>query len=233
MDQQVFYEVVVPLLGMRDAALLAISTILDPSNFYTKLVEMVDGAGEPLFEIQKFEMVCAACKKTDEPWKCTHMGDTMPPWMSGEKHEKIRHFMPEELMGRETMGISMTDARKAFNGKIVREFEKKPARPLPTNTGFIFTAVDPNAGGLSEYAVVSIVVFEGSTTVSAHPTDVFHRRPNTSVWLQTAAVCHGARSTASIKFHDTASADSYARRWGTQTLGSHHPAQHRSSPAGL
>ena len=38
MDQQVKYEVVVPLLGMRDAALLAISTILDPSNFYTKLV---------------------------------------------------------------------------------------------------------------------------------------------------------------------------------------------------
>jgi hypothetical protein len=51
------------------------------------------------------------------------MGATMPPWMSGEKHEKIRHFMPEELMGRETMGISMTDARKAFNGKLINAVE--------------------------------------------------------------------------------------------------------------
>lgn len=168
MDQQVFYEVVVPLLGMRDAALLAISTILDPSNFYTKLVEMVDGNGEPLFEIQKFEMVCEACRKTEEPWKCTHMGDTMPPWMSGEKHEKIRHFMPEELMGRETMGIAMTDARKAFNGKLVKAFDEKPGAELSLSGAgdcFIFTAVDPNAGGLSEYAIVSLLVKDGLATV--------------------------------------------------------------------
>ena len=40
MDQQVFYEVVVPLLGMRDTALIAISTILGPDNFYSKLVDL-------------------------------------------------------------------------------------------------------------------------------------------------------------------------------------------------
>ena len=37
---------------------------------------MVDGNGEPLFEIQKFEMVCDDYRKTEEPWKCNHMGAT-------------------------------------------------------------------------------------------------------------------------------------------------------------
>ena len=129
---------------------------------------MVDGNGEHLFEIQKFEMVCDDCRKSEEPWKCNHMGATMPPWMSGEKHEKIRHFMPEELMGRETMGITMTDARKAFNGKLVKAFLEQDLRSLEQSTAqgsFIFTAVDPNAGGLSEYAIVSILMKDGHCTV--------------------------------------------------------------------
>ena len=122
MDQQVFYEVVVPLLGMRDSALLAISTILDPSNFYTKLIDMRDQNGELLFEINRFELVCDACRKTDTPWLCTHMTDTLPPWMSGKKHDTIRSFMPEDLLGRETMGITTTLAQKAFASSIVKSF---------------------------------------------------------------------------------------------------------------
>jgi hypothetical protein len=62
--------------------------------------------------------VCEKCKKTETPWQCTHMGDTLPPWMSGEKHAKIRNFMPTDLLGRETMGITTTLAQKAFTGKV-------------------------------------------------------------------------------------------------------------------
>ena len=195
MDPQVFYEVVVPLLGMRDTALIAISTILDPSNFYTKLVDMVDSDGVPLFDVRKFELVCDACRKTKTPWRCTHMTDTMPPWLSEDKHHKIRAFLPEELVGRETMGVTMSDATKAFSDEYIELFESGTGVSLPEGLGFngadlfnngvlfnprssqppaasdapqfsIYTAVDPNGGGLSEYAVASIAVFQGKTVVS-------------------------------------------------------------------
>ena len=197
MDQQVFYEVVVPLLGMRDTALIAISTILDPSNFYSKLVDLRDSSGTPMFDVQKFELVCDACRQTKTPWRCTHMTDTMPPWLSSEKHSKIRQFLPEELVGRETMGIAMSDGCRAFEASAVEAFATTDPQLLPTHAGLntatsavtgktfdmsrdpvprasdapghvIFTAVDPNGGGLSEYAVASILCFQGSTVVSAY-----------------------------------------------------------------
>lgn len=191
MDPQVFYEVVVPLLGLRETAMIAISTILDPSNFYTKLVDMKDANGVGLFDVQKFELVCPACRKTETPWQCTHMTETMPPWLSEDKHTKIRNFLPQELIGRETMGITMSDATKAFDGKIVKRFEQAAPAALPPNFAellrgriteqavkhdftlharevpgsCIFTAVDPNGGGLSEYAVASILFVRGQHVV--------------------------------------------------------------------
>lgn len=189
MDPQVFYEVVVPLLGLRDTAMLAISTILDPSNFYTKLVDMKDSSGKGLFDVQRFELVCAACRATDTPWKCTHMTETMPPWLSEDKHTKIRSFLPPELVGRETMGITMTDATKAFEGKLVSTFEAEglyklrrdhsehirlrcvgaqPGKRLEARmcaSECIYTAVDPNGGGASEYAIASIMFVNGAHVV--------------------------------------------------------------------
>ena len=190
MDPQVFYEVVVPLLGLRDTAMIAISTILDPSNFYTKLVDMKDASGKGLFDVQKFELVCPACRATDTPWTCTHMTETMPPWLSEDKHNKIRSFLPPELVGRETMGITMSDSTRAFEGKLVTQFESNPPHiicdlysdtikhaklgdyPETTMTALmcasdcIYTAVDPNGGGVSEYAVASVAFIGGKHVVS-------------------------------------------------------------------
>jgi hypothetical protein len=192
MDQQVFYEVVVPLLGLRDTALIAISTILGPDNFYTKLVELKDKQGKTLFDIQKFELVCDACRKTATPWQCTHMTDTLPPWLSEDKHTKIREFLPAELIGRETMGITMSDATRAFEGPLVDRFAARAAVQLPPlkrwlsdNVLFInpigapdpqahqvpgsaiYTAVDPSGGGASEYAIASVLHHAGVLTVRA------------------------------------------------------------------
>jgi len=204
MDQQVFYEVVVPLLGLRDTALIAISTILDPSNFYTKLIDMKDPDGKALFDVQKFELVCAKCKASSTPWECTHMTDTLPPWLSGEKHHKIRNFLPPELIGRETMGITMSDSNKAFSAGSITSFSSAPLAALPVvaeyvcrrvlQTQFIttkhilaeqapasaiYTAVDPSGGGASEYAIASVLHFNGKINVRAPRTSATPSAPRT------------------------------------------------------
>lgn len=54
MDTAVFYEVVVPLLELDRTALICISTILDPCNYYSKLLELKDHNGESFFQVHRF-----------------------------------------------------------------------------------------------------------------------------------------------------------------------------------
>ena len=43
-------EVIVPLLSMQESVLLCISTLLDGSNHYSKMFELMGDDGEPLFK---------------------------------------------------------------------------------------------------------------------------------------------------------------------------------------
>ena len=57
MDTAVFYEVVVPLLELDRTALICISTILDPLNYYSKLLELKDERGEPFFQVSSLHSI--------------------------------------------------------------------------------------------------------------------------------------------------------------------------------
>lgn len=43
---------------MQQSVLLCISTILDSGNHYSKMMEMVDDYGHPIFESIKITLVC-------------------------------------------------------------------------------------------------------------------------------------------------------------------------------
>ena len=63
-------EVVVPLLSMQSSVLLCISTLLDGSNHYSKMIALRDETGKPVFESIAISLVCDACLKSDHPEKC-------------------------------------------------------------------------------------------------------------------------------------------------------------------
>ena len=61
---EVWMEVVIPLLEVRDTGLIAISTPLDQSNFYSTLVQMTDPAsGQKVFEVLEARAACARVSK--------------------------------------------------------------------------------------------------------------------------------------------------------------------------
>jgi hypothetical protein len=70
MSPDLFFQVVVPLLGVKNTALLAISTPQDEFNYYTELMNMKDQFGEGLFFTIKLGLICAKCAKTGEA--CNH-----------------------------------------------------------------------------------------------------------------------------------------------------------------
>ena len=49
MDMWVFFEVVVPLLELEDTCLIAVTTVMDDDNFYSKLLDIRDENDKPLF----------------------------------------------------------------------------------------------------------------------------------------------------------------------------------------
>ena len=83
LDQEVFQEVVVPLLGVRDTALIGISTPLDANNFYSELVQSVKPDGSPLFNVVTIRLLCEDCEKAGR-MQCPHNVD-VPPWKSSER----------------------------------------------------------------------------------------------------------------------------------------------------
>ena len=68
-DAGLVSEVVVPLLSMQSSVLLCISTLLDGSNHYSKMIALRDETGKPVFESIAISLVCDACLKSDHPEK--------------------------------------------------------------------------------------------------------------------------------------------------------------------
>lgn len=165
-DPGLVSEVVVPLLSMQQSVLLCISTILDSGNHYTKMMELQDDYGKPVFETIKITLVCDDCMKTEHPERCRHKLASMPRWLSSQKVETVRKLLAEDpaMLLRESLGISADGSEKAFPGAEIEAMIARTAPPIPynirapsENTQHAFIAVDPSGGGASAFSIASLV----------------------------------------------------------------------------
>lgn len=166
LDLQVFFEIVVPLLEMATTALIAISTPQDKLNFYSEMFELRDNTGEPFFRTIRVSLVCDKCKAAGKGSECTHKQDMIPPWKSAAKLDMVRALYADQgdLMQRESMGAITDDAKSLFESDKVITFLKDKSFEITNPPDYIFMAMDPNGGGTSHMAIVS-VVFDGSDLV--------------------------------------------------------------------
>jgi len=101
------YKVVAPLLELDRACLIAVTTVLDDDNFYSKLVDLRDERGNPWFKWLEFKLGCSRKKCRINPSKCFHNIGMLPPWHSVRAHKRVRALLAgqEELLLRETMCV--------------------------------------------------------------------------------------------------------------------------------
>ena len=145
LNQQVFEEVVVPLLGVRDTAVLAISTPLEESNFYSEMVNMKKDDGVPLFNVIKVS--------AENP-------DDLPPWKTEARQGLVKKLLSHnmEMFQREQLGIITSNDSHAFD---VPSVAKLKERQIPFNSRVeptvreCFVAIDPAGGGESNMAICS------------------------------------------------------------------------------
>tara|TARA_B100000683_G_scaffold52645_1_gene50325 strand:+ start:685 stop:2427 length:1743 start_codon:yes stop_codon:yes gene_type:complete len=158
MPIKMFHEVIVPLLELETTALICISTPQDSSNFYSMMFEMVDQAGEKLFNQIQVSMVCEDCKLGPHPEKCTHMKHLLPKWKSGGKQDMVRQIYGDNAkdMLRESMGVTTNDNCALFQDEWLDKFSKRSPYTFQDTPRVVFVACDPNGGGSSQMAIVSL-----------------------------------------------------------------------------
>lgn len=158
MPIKMFHEVIVPLLELETTALICISTPQDSSNFYSMMFKMVDAGGEPLFNQIQIQMVCEDCKQGPHPEKCTHMKHLLPKWKSGGKQDMVRQIYGDNSadMLRESMGVTTNDSNAIFADSWLEAFISRPLYTSIATPRVIFVACDPNGGGSSQMAIVSL-----------------------------------------------------------------------------
>lgn len=156
-DTGVFFEVIVPLMGVKGTATICISTPRGPDNFYSELTEVRDERGRRIFKVRHIR------------------GGRPPPWKPEENRPRIRAIYAQQqaLYKQEAEGEIMgAQDNAAFHEERLKRFFERPRLrpPYPINDNMIYVAVDPNNGmssgvATSETAVVSFTISHGRLVV--------------------------------------------------------------------
>lgn len=170
---EMFWEVVVPLIGMETSVLFLCSTPVDTYNFFTRLMNLTDpDTGKPLFLIADMQLSCSSCTKRGRPTLCTHRLKYLPPWKSKKKQKIMNIIMKDQetILARENYGL-VQDVGESFIGKIAIDkwlkdgwFDPEPS--LRANV--IVMTMDPNFVGTadgSRQAIVSTALLYGKRVV--------------------------------------------------------------------
>ena len=162
MDKKVFFEVVVPLLGVKHTAVLAISTPDDEFNYYTQLLEL------GLFKVIKIGLTCEACEAMG--LACTHKIRRLPHWKTMSRQQMIQRVMASdpELMVRETRGLVMSTKQFMIHKSFILQFHTRAPYQIKNKVQVLHMAIDPSGGGTaSDYAVCTIGREAGKTYIAS------------------------------------------------------------------
>ncbi len=175
MDPQVFYQVVTPLIGVDNTAVLAISTPDDEFNYYSELLELNDENGNPLFHCIKVGLQCQACIEANKV--CIHLLRKLPPWKSEGRAARVDAIMSanKEQNMRENRGVVISSRRYAFQSEWIKAFRERPRHPFTAPVKVLHMAIDPSGGGsMSDYAIVTCAREQGRVIVSIQHRNTYH-----------------------------------------------------------
>ena len=174
LDQAVFQEVIVPLLGVKDTCVLGISTPLDDTNFYSQMTEMKQEDGKtPLFNVITISLICEECAGKDLQGQitCPHKQNEIPPWKTQRRQDLVKKLLENnpEMYKREQLGVITSNDNNAFPADKVTRFEMT-ARAFHGDVDVLFCCIDPAGGGSSCAAVVSGFLYENRTRIMVRDT---------------------------------------------------------------
>jgi hypothetical protein len=154
---ELFYQTILPILQMKNTALIALSSPGDSDNYMSRLIEAKDGA-DAWFKVVQAVMVCSECRKLsrEKQLMCQHVPHTAH-WLSKRKFERLK-LLYKDAPGtglREYAGMVVSDHAPCFNPDHIAMFAEGQHVVTQSAPDFIYVAADPSGGGPSHCAIVS------------------------------------------------------------------------------
>jgi len=170
MDLKIVYDVVMPLLMRTNVVLIGISTLDDPYNFWSKMLDQRYPDGREVFKTLRYTLVCEDCRRKGQAKTCRHKIGDLPYWLSEEQYNKLEQIMSDQYESflRETKGFQCApNIRPAFDQEGVLALQDLDRITASReHVPFIFVAVDPSGGGhCSDYAIITSIFTGGNMTV--------------------------------------------------------------------
>jgi len=170
-DLRLFYEVIIPLLENARTVMLIISTPTNSFNFFSRLMQLKDKSGRPLFLVLSADLVCQRCKKTEHPENCRHLVYLLPRWKSEDKMDLAQMIMQDETttLLRESRGLIIDHAQAYLKPDEIDRFLLLPLFVFIDNPRYVLVAIDPNARAgksSSNMALFAMTLEGGIYTVS-------------------------------------------------------------------
>jgi hypothetical protein len=156
-DQSLFHNIIVPLLGVDDTAVLAISTPDGKGNYYSELLYIKDHRGHLLFKSIVVGLACLDCQEKGRASECKHLLQELPTWKSKESQMLQKALLPDETYERESQGLILDRLTPAFKREDVKAFIEGPRYRFKSFVGVVRMAIDPNGGSSksSQLAITS------------------------------------------------------------------------------
>lgn len=166
MSPAVFKEVVIPLLGVKDTATLAISTPDDEFNHYTKLIEL-QIKGKKVFKVIRVGLSCSRCLRRSII--CIHRRSKLPAWKDVTRQEMIEAMYggseaDKRLMLRETHGVTVSADIYIFR-MYMHAFKSLKPYIYKDKIQVVHVAIDPASGGTGSDWGITSTCFENSNYV--------------------------------------------------------------------
>ena len=152
---------------MDSTALICISTPQDSLNFYSEMFDMKGPDGAALFRNIQVGLACEACLAAGKGGDCPHNVDEIPPWKSKDKFDFVKALYGDrkDLLLRESVGTITEDQSSLFTMPWVESMMSSNVTLNHSLVPYIIVACDPNGGGDSQMALVSVAFYRGQLCI--------------------------------------------------------------------
>jgi hypothetical protein len=170
-DQEFFMGTLVPMCADKKSSLIATTTVQGTDNHASILANLTDATGEHLINVIQILGICEKCRALDRGRECTHKATEIPDFKDEDKLNKIKQFYGSDTkkMYQEMGGQIVDPNNQSYDSHLItRLFLPSNAITLSENDvpEFVFTTFDPNGGGPSHLAAVSLCLIDGNVLVS-------------------------------------------------------------------
>lgn len=150
-------QTIVPIASADKTALIGITTPPTHAGFMLTLLSSKDDSGKPIFPVEHFSPVCAACAKQGLV-ECPCVQDVTAPWRVDPTKKDLTarlYGKNKKAMSRELGAQMVQDQPPVFDPDKVMALMRKPRLPLGSSVKQIVFFLDPSGGGTgSQTAVV-------------------------------------------------------------------------------